>query len=322
MLRWFAGRLLAAAATAIAAIALLTAIVHLLPGDPLAAILENGVADPAARQAMTERWQIDRPLPEAVSATVGRMMIGDFGIAMTDGRPVSTLLLERLGPTMLLGGLTLLIHFTIGIGIGLWSALRPGTLRGRAISAVAIAGYSLPSFVIGMVLIWLFAIRWQLLPPAGMADPFLPADAGFVATVTDRLAHVALPLATMVLATIAVPIRHQRAAALATASAPWVTAARARGVPPLRLALRHIWRPSISPVITLAGLWLPALVSGAVFVEAIFAWPGIGSLLAEATATRDVPVVIGAGALVIIFVQAGSLMADTLNRLLDPRQRT
>ena len=88
------------------------------------------------------------------------------------------------------------------------------------------------------------------------------------------------------------------------------------------LIMRHIWRPALTPVVTLMGLLLPVLVSGAVFVEAIFAWPGIGSLLAEATARRDIPVVLGAGALTIVFVQLGSLIADGCNRLLDPRQRT
>ncbi len=322
MIRWFAGRLMAAVGTAIAAIAVLTALVHLLPGDPLTAVLVEGVADPAARAAMAERWQIDRPVFEATISTVSRYLTGDFGVAMASGRPVAGLLGERLGPTMLLGGLTLLIHFTIGIAIGLWSALRPHSFSGRAVTAFTLIGYSLPSFVIGMLLVWLFSIHWQLLPPAGVADPFLPANAGIVAALADRLRHLALPLATMVIATVAVPIRHQRTAALATATAPWVLAARARGVAGLPLILRHVWRPALTPVVTLMGLWLPALVAGAVFVEAIFAWPGIGSLLAEATARRDIPVVLGAGALTIVFVQLGSLLADGCNRLLDPRQRS
>jgi peptide/nickel transport system permease protein len=125
----------------------------------------------------------------------------------------------------------------------------------------------------------------------------------------------------MVLATIAVPLRQQRAAARETRAATWVTAARARGVAPARITWRHIWRPALTPVVTLLGLWLPMLVSGAVFVEAVFAWPGIGSLIAAAAASRDVPLVIGAGALLVVVVQLGSFMADLLYRVVDPEQR-
>src|SRR5690606_26546593 len=194
--------------------------------------------------------------------------------------------------------------------------------RARLIAAATLCCYALPGFVIGLVLVWRFAVSWPLLPAGGFADPLLAADAGAGAVLFDRLRHLALPLATMVLATIAVPIRMQRAAAAETRDAMWVTAARARGTQSALLAWRHIWRPALTPVVTLLGLWLPMMVSGAVFVEAVFAWPGLGSLLATATAQRDIPLVIGTGVVVILLVQVGSLLADILQRLLDPVQRT
>jgi peptide/nickel transport system permease protein len=116
-------------------------------------------------------------------------------------------------------------------------------------------------------------------------------------------------------------MRQQRSAVMGTRNATWVTAARARGLTPSQVTWRHIWRPALTPVVTLLGLWLPMLVSGAVFVESVFAWPGIGSLIASAAATRDVPMVIGAGALLILVVQLGSLLADLLYRVVDPEQR-
>jgi len=138
----------------------------------------------------------------------------------------------------------------------------------------------------------------------------------------DHLKHLILPLATMVIATIAVPLRQQRSAALSTAAAPWVLAARARGVRPWTVAWQHCWRPALTPIVTLLGLWLPMLVAGAVFAESVFSWPGMGLLIAEATLARDIPVVIAAGLVLIVAIQAGSLMADILYHVVDPAQRT
>jgi peptide/nickel transport system permease protein len=297
----------------------LVALVRLLPGDPLAAAFGEQVIDPATAAALRDAWHLDAPLPVAIAEFLRGALRGDLGMSIAESRPVTALLLERVGPTLLLGGLTLLIHFTVGLMIGLWSALHPRHPLGRMVGAVTLATYSLPAFVIGLVLVWLFAVATPLLPPAGFADPLLGADAPWSVRVADTARHLVLPLATMVLASIAVPIRHQRAAALETANAPWVTAARARGVSPLRVAWHHVWRPALTPIVTLLGLWLPLLVSGAVFVEAVFAWPGLGSLIASATATRDIPVVIGAGVMLIAVVQLGSLVADVLYRVVDPR---
>lgn len=318
--RWLLRRSLDAALSATCGILLLVALVHLLPGDPLAAVLRDHPADPATLAALRERWGTDLSLGQTLFQFVGGALRGDLGISLAAGRPVTTLLAERLGPTLLLGGLTLLIHFTIGLALGLWSALHPATLRARVLGGLTLAGYALPSFVLGLLLVWIFALGLGWLPPAGYGDPLLATDAPIGARLLDQVRHLALPLATMVLATIAVPIRHQRAAVEETLEAPWVMAARARGVAPARLAWQHIWRPALTPIVTLLGLWLPVLVAGAVFVEAVFAWPGLGTLIAEATANRDVPVVVGTGAVLIIAVQCGSLLADLLYRLVDPAQ--
>lgn len=319
MIRWTIVRTGEAILLTVLGAALLVALVHLLPGDPLTAIFGEQVIDPATAAALRDHWRLDDPLPATIAHYLGNALRGDFGQSIAEARPVSRLLLERIGPTLLLGGLTLAVHFTIGLAIGLWSALHPRHWVGRLIGAVTLATYAVPAFVIGLILVWLFAVANPLLPPAGFADPLLGPNAPWQSRLVDTARHLILPLATMVLASIAVPIRHQRAAALETAGAPWVTAARARGVSERRIAWRHVWRPALTPIVTLLGLWLPLLVSGAVFVEAVFAWPGLGSLLASATASRDFPVVIGAGVLLIAVVQFGSLLADVLYRVVDPR---
>ena len=217
--------------------------------------------------------------------------------------------------------LTLLVNFTIGLALGLWWALHPESRRGRMIGAATVVGYALPTFAIGMLLVWMFAVECDWLPAAGIRDPLLAADAPWQVVLRDRIAHLVLPLSAMVIATIAVPIRQQRSAAQSTIAQPWVRAARARGVSPAAVAWRHCWRPALTPIVTLFGLWLPMLVSGAILVEAVFAWPGLGTLIAEATANRDVPLVVGAGLLLVIAVQVGSLVADILYRVVDPAQR-
>lgn len=318
---WLARRSLDAVVMTTLGIAVLFILVRAMPGDPLVAILGERSVDPAQAAALRARFGLDVPLPAALLGFLRHALTGDLGTSFASGEQVTAVLRSRLAPTLLLGGLTLLVNFTLGLALGLWSALHPTTRRARVLAAATVIGYALPTFVVGVTLVWFGAVRLGWFPAGGLADPLLPLGAGATAVVRDRLHHLALPLLTLVLATIAVPIAQQRSAALGTAHAPWVRAARARGLSPMAVAWRHVWRPALSPVITLAGLWLPMLVGGAVFVEAVFAWPGLGSLLAEATAQRDLPVVVGGGALVIAVVQLGALVADGLHRLADPRQR-
>ncbi len=318
---WLLRRSIDALLTTLVAVVALVALVQLLPGDPLTAMIGDHAVDATQRAALEATWGTNRSPLEAIGVTLLHLARGDFGLSLATQRPVTTVIAERLGPTLLLGALTLLVTFTIGLSLGLWTALHPSTLRARLISAVTLVGYALPSFVIGMLLVWGLAGPGGILPPAGFADPLLAIDASAGAVLLDRLQHLALPLLTMVIATVAVPLRQQRAAAQATVGQPWVLAARARGVTPVRLAIQHVWRPALTPIVTLVGLWLPMLVAGAVFVEALFGWPGLGSLIATSTSQRDLPVVIGTGSLIVVLVQVGSLLADLLYRIVNPAQR-
>lgn len=321
MASWVVRRLAGAVLVSIIGIAVLVALVHLLPGDPLTAIVGDRALDPASRRVMEHDLGIGRPLPVVLMSFFRNALQGDLGHSLAERRPVTAILADRLGPTMLLGGLTLLIDFTLGVLLGVWSALHPRTRAARLLDSLTLATYTVPGFVIGLVLIWGFAVHWQWFPPALIADPLLPTDASTWTVLIDRLKHLVLPVTTMVLATIAVPLRQQRSAIVGTMSQPWVTAARARGVATRRVIWQHLWRPALTPVISLLGLWLPMVVAGAVFVETVFAYPGIGALLANATAQRDIPVVIGAGVVLVVVVQLGSLVADVLYRIVDPVQR-
>lgn len=322
MSSWLVRRTFDALLTALVAVVALIVLVRLLPGDPLATILGDRPAEPSVVAALQERWGTNRTIIESIVSFFGGLIHGDLSTSLSEQRPVATVLAEHLLPTLLLGSLTLLIDFTIGLALGLWSALHPDTIRARLLGALTIVGYTLPSFVVGTVMIWLFAVKLHWLQLGGLSDPLLASDASRSAILLDQFKHLILPLATMVIATIAVPLRQQRSAALNTVARPWVIAARARGVSPAAVAWRHCWRPALTPIVTLLGLWLPMLVAGSVLVEYVFQWPGIGLLVANATSNRDVPLVIGAGLVLIVVVQIGSLVADVLYRVVDPVQRT
>lgn len=322
MSRWLLRRTVGAIVTAIVAVIALIVLVRLLPGDPLSVLLGDRGADPATRALLEHRWGLDRTILQSLTSFWSGLIHGDLSMSLTEQRPVTEILAERLPPTLLLGSLTLLIDFTIGLALGVWSALHPDSLRARLLGLFTLIGYALPSFVVGMVLTWIFAVKLGWFQTGGLSDLLLPSDASASAVLIDRIKHLALPLAAMVIATMAVPLRQQRSAAAESAVQPWVLAARARGVAPAMIAWRHCWRPALTPIVTLLGLWLPMLVAGAVFVESVFSWPGMGSLLAHATLDRDFPLVIGAGLVLIVVVQLGSLLADLLYHVVDPTQRT
>jgi peptide/nickel transport system permease protein len=171
------------------------------------------------------------------------------------------------------------------------------------------------------MLAWLVAVRWRLLPAAGMSNPLLAADAPAWVRVADVLAHLILPVATLVIVSIASPMRYQRRAMLEVLPLPYIVTARAKGLPEGAVRRRHAWRNALFPVLTLVGLWLPILVTGSVFVEAVFAWPGLGSLAAEAIGRRDYPLLMGTGMLVSAMVIGGGLLTDLAYAVLDPRVR-
>jgi len=317
--RWLLRRAVQALLTLAVAVVLLFLITHVLPGDPLS---REGAGHPltaAQIEALRARYGLDRPLHEQLGAFLGGLAHGDLGTSIEYGRPVTGLLLERLPATILLGGTVLLLNFTLGIWLGVRQAVRKGTAEDRWLTTLSLAGYATPSFWLGLVLAWLVGIKWHLLPPAGMRDPVL--EGGVLATSADVLRHLVLPAVTLSVVSIAATMRYQRSAMLETLRLPYVMTARAKGLSETRVTWRHAWRNAVFPVLTLFGLWLPILVSGSVFVEAVFAWPGLGSLAASAVGNRDYPLLMGASVLVAAVVVAASLVSDVAYAFLDPRVR-
>jgi peptide/nickel transport system permease protein len=246
---------------------------------------------------------------------------GDLGTSIEHGLPVTTLLASRLMPTLLLGGAAILFNFTLGLWLGVRQAVRRGSGEDRILTLLSLAGYATPSFWLGLVLAWLVGIELDWLPVAGMRSPLISPDASWGARALDVAAHLALPALTLSIVTIAGTMRYQRSALLEVLRLPYIGAARARGVPERGVVWRHAWRNALFPVITLFGLWLPLLVTGSVFVEMVFAWPGLGSLAATAASSRDYPLVMGTALLAAGLVVTASLLTDLAYALLDPRVR-
>ena len=317
--RWLGRRTLQAALTLLIALVLLFLLVHVLPGDPLAREGERALT-PEQTEALRARYGLNRPLAQQLATFLSGLARGDLGVSIQYGRPVTELLSERLPATLLLGSTVLLLNFTLGVWLGVRQAVRKDSREDRWVTTLSLAGYATPSFWLGIVLAGFIGVRWRLLPPAGMRDPL--GGGGVVAEAVDVLRHLILPAITLSVVSIAATMRYQRTAMLEVLHLPYIVTARAKGLPEPRVVWRHAWRNALFPVLTLFGLWLPILVSGSVFVESVFAWPGLGSLAIGAVGNRDYPVLMGTAVLVATVVVLGTLLSDVAHAVLDPRVRT
>jgi len=320
MARWLAGRIAQALLTAVIAVVLMFFLMRAAPGDPLARLSEDRQLSPEAVAVLRARYDLDVPAGRQFASFVGGLVRGDLGTSISHDRPVTSLLRERLPASLYLGGTVLILTFGLGSWLGALQAIRRGALD-RILGAASLTLYAVPSFWLALLLAWLVGVEWRLLPVGGMYDPFLPDDAGAAARLADLARHLVLPAVTLAAVNIAATMRYQRTAMAEALAQPFVGAARARGVGERRVNWRHGWRNALFPVVTLFGLWLPLLVTGSVFVEKIFAWPGLGALAADAVATRDYPLLMGASLLVTLLVVAGTLLADIAYAALDPRVR-
>ena len=319
-MNWLARRALQAVITALVALTLLFFLIRSLPGDPLAVLTEDRPLSGEQVRDLRQRYQLDQPLGRQFTTFMGGALRGDFGTSIQYGRPVTQLVLERLPRTLLLGATVLLINFTLGLWLGVQQALHRGRPLDRILTTLSLTGYAMPSFWLGLMLVLTFAVRLHWLPAAGSQDTGLESIGG-TAIILDRLRHLILPALTLAAVSIASSMRYQRAAMLEALRQPFVAAARARGLTGHRVIWGHAWRSALPSVLTLFGLWLPILVVGAVFVEQVFAWQGLGSLTAGAAAARDYPLLMGTAVVATAAVVTGSFVSDVLHCLLDPRAR-
>lgn len=322
MAGWAIRRLLQALATFAASLFLIFLIMRIAPGDPLVRLDSDTPLDPVEVQALRERFGLDRSFGAQLWNWTGGAVRGDFGVSIGHyPETVGRLLATRLPASLILGGTVLLLNFTFGVWLGVVQARHRGGPVDRWLTRASIVLYAMPAFWLGLVLVALVSLQWRLLPSAQMQDPLLSLDAPWTTRLFDLLRHLVLPALTLSAVTIAGTMRIQRTAMLETLREDFVRAARARGLAESRVVWHHAWRNALFPVLTLFGLSLPILVTGAVFVEYVFNWPGLGSLAAEAIAGRDYPLLMGTALLVTGAVITASAATDFTHHLLDPRTR-
>lgn len=315
MLAWIALRA-AAAVFLIWGVASFTfLLIHAAPGDPSDLYLPAGMA-PEARAALRSTLGLDRSLPGRYLRWMSGVARGDMGISLIHHRPVRELLRERLPATMALIVPALALQLTFGAGVGILAAARRGGILDVAVRSGAILVYSIPIFWLGALLIVLFSIRLDWLPAAGARDPFAGAQPA-LAVLLDRLRHLTLPVGCLALGSAAWTARLARSVMISALASPCVRAARARGASHRRASIPHAFVATLRPIVVTAGISLPAIVSGSVIVESLFAWPGMGLLSVEAVFARDYPVVLGSQLLATLLVIAGGFVAD-LGLLLVP----
>jgi len=302
-------RLLAALATLIGVLTLVFVLLSAAPGDPAALAARGSGAravSPQALEAFRRLYGLDQPLPVQYLAWAGRAVRLDFGRSFQDGRPVGQRLAETLPPTLLLNGTALLLALVLAVPCGVVAARRPGGRFDRVTGAGFDLLFATPSFVLGLLLLLVFAAKLRLAP--FFADPSL------------GLRGLALPVSTLGLASVALLARFVRTCVRAALDDPAALAARARGEGE-RAAVRRALRRSAGAFSALAASLVPALLTGSVLVERLFAWPGAGRLLADAVFARDVPVVLGLTVVAGLAVVGASVAADLVSAWLDPRLR-
>lgn len=320
MLRALLSRVAQATVVAVLVTAIAFFLLHAAPGDPLSALIENPAVSPAVVAAERARLGYDRPAIEQFGAYLAAAARGDFGHSSSLGLPVARAIGAALPNTLLLMGTAIVLSFALGIALGIAQAASAGGSFDRLSSAVALAVHSLPEFWLALVLLIVFSGRLHLFPGGGL-ETLAVAHASTWRWLIDRLHHLALPALTLVLLTTAGVARFQRTALLEVLPHDYIRTALAKGVSPRRVVLRHAWRNSLLPVVTLAGLALPALVGGAVFVEQVFSWPGMGRLVVTSIERRDYALLTGCVLVGGVLVAAGSLVADALALAVDPRLR-
>ncbi len=303
MLMFTISRLLRAALT-ILFVMTFAFVVLRLSGDPALQIMSVD-APPEAIAAFRKAWGLDRPIWEQYLSYIGHALTGDFGKSMRDGRAAIDLVMERVPATLMLTLPALALKIGIGIPAGIYAALHRNSLADRLTMAISVAGFTLPSFVLALLLVLVFAVQLGWLPASG----------------SGSLAHTILPIITLGTAGAAIMARFTRSAMLEVLGQPYVRAASAKGVSWKRVITHHALPNAAIPTVTIVGFMIGSLVAGAVVVESVFSWPGIGRLLVSAVANRDLAIVQALLMVIASWMVAANLAVDLAYGWLDPRVR-
>jgi len=288
------------------------AIMSLTPGDPVQMLISPSMS---AEDMVIRRRALglDQPVHIRYVKWLGELARGNLGYSFSSGAPVTQRVGERIVPTLKLAGTALLISYLLGIPVGVIAATRRYSTTDYVVTVLTFLGISLPTFFLGLAGIYIFALRLRWLPVGGTMT--LGGEGGFL----DGLHHLVLPAGVLALAGAGVVARYVRSSLLEVLGQDYVRTARAKGLAEALVLRRHALRNALIPVITLAGLQIPALLAGAVITEQVFEWPGMGRLTIEAINQRDYPVMMAITLITAVLVAAGNLLADIAYAAVDPR---
>ncbi len=316
-----ARRLALAFGLVLAVLAVNFTLIHAAPGDPAQVIAgEMGGADEAAMTAIRKAYGLDRPLPVQFVTYIGKSLQGDLGTSYAYNRPVSGLILDRLWPTVLLVATSLSMAIVLGTLLGVWASRRPDSVGSGAVTIFSLVGYSMPAFWTGILLVILFGKVWPIMPIAGMRDVRM-MGAGAWANALDVAHHLVLPALTLGIIYLAQYSRLARTSMLEVLGSDYIRTARAKGLGEARVTFKHALRNALMPIVTIAGLQFGNLISGAVLVETVFSWPGLGTLALDAILGRDYPTLLGVLTWSALLVIVANLLTDLSYRWIDPRLR-
>lgn len=315
--RYLVRRLVQVPPTALAIVVLTFLLIHLAPGDPILA-LAGEYGDEAYYEAMRERFGLDRPVPYQLAVYLANVARGDLGVSFVQGRPALTVVLERLPATLLLAATALVVSTGVGVILGVLAARRAGRPTDLGLRITSLLGYATPSFWLAQLAVLFIAFRSGWFPVQGMTDP-RASNSGF-AHVLDVAHHLILPALVLAAAELALTTRLVRAGMLEESRTQYVRTARAKGLPERRVT-RHALRNALLPVVTVLGGRVGMFFTGAVLVEIVFAWPGIGRLMLTAAQARDYPVLLAIFFVVSSAVVLTNLLTDLVYARLDPRVR-
>lgn len=285
----------------------------LAPGSPLDALL----ADPGMTKEEIARRSaelgLDQPVYIQYLSWLKEFLHGNMGFSYTSYRPVSDMITERIGATLSLTVTAILLSYLVGIPLGLISALKPYSLRDYYVSTAAFVMTGVPGFFLGMILIYIFAVKLKLLPFGGMYDSSGSHSIGVV------IRHLILPAAAIAIPEIGKVMRHVRSNMLEVMNEDYVRTARAKGVRESAVVIVHAFRNTLIPIVTVLSGSIPFMIGGSVVVEKVFGWPGLGTLMINSITSRDYPVIMGISVVIAIVVLVTNLLVDILYAYLDPR---
>lgn len=315
---FLAGRLAKAAVVILAIVVCNFLLIHAAPGDPASVIAgQSGAADERFLAQLREQFGLDRPLYVQLWIYLKGVLTLDLGFSHRQQLPVWTLIQARLPATLLLTGTAFVFAIVTGVTLGALAARRVGRWADSLITVIALTFYATPLFWIGLMLVLVFSVWLEWLPSFGMSS--VGVELHGMAVVLDVAQHLLLPALTLGLFYLAVYARLTRATMLEVADQDFVKTARAKGVPEGRVLRAHVLRNAMLPVITFAGIQAGQLVGGAILVETVFAWPGIGRLAFDALLARDYAVLLGVFFCTSVMVVAFNLVTDLLYAVVDPR---